>query len=210
MSKPLELVRRSVCGVLYLLTGCDEAGYPESASYAEQSHAGTQHGETSGTHALDAGLPRAIDASGVLAHGDAATGHAHGDAGKAEEALCPADYPAFRAGMQASVGDLTVRVLGVDPSPPRQLVDNDWTIEIVSASSGMPISDLTVLSADSLMTVHGHGGRWQPSVEPDDRPGRFVLRGIDFKMRGPWVVSLMVRSSPSARPVPVGIKICVE
>jgi hypothetical protein len=208
--------------VLCLLTGCADADlasadYPESAAYAQQSHTGempaTQQRRASvhaGAHALDAGAPGAVDAGGVLSHGDAASGHVHRDAGHAEEVLCPADYPAFRPGMMASVGDLTVRVLGADPTPPRQLVDNDWTIEIVSAASGMPLPDLTVLSADSLMTLHGHGGRWQPTIEPQDSPGRFVLRGIDFKMRGPWAVSLIVRSSVSARPVQAGIKICVE
>lgn len=126
-----------------------------------------------------------------------------------EQVLCAADHPKFSPGMSARIGDLTVRLVAVDPSPPRQMVDNDWTIELVDAR-GAPLTGALVLSADTWMTVHDHGGRWEPIVEPLAGPGQFLLRGLDFKMRGPWLVRINVQPAPGARPLAARFAICVE
>jgi hypothetical protein len=188
-----------------LSVGCgDDAhcGEPE-AEFADlpqvaSGDAGAHDGGSHAGHALDAGAR--LDAS--VASPLDASGHP-------EDVLCPPDFPKFSDGLSARVNDLTVRLVTVDPRPPRQLVDNDWTIALVDAS-GAPLVGAAVLSADTWMTVHNHGGRWEPTIEPLAAAGQFVLRGLDFKMRGPWLVRITLQPAPGARPLAARFAICVE
>ena len=122
---------------------------------------------------------------------------------------CTAAYPAFRAGRTATAGALTVRLLSVDPQPPRQKTDNTWVLEVVDAS-GKPVSGAVIEDVDTYMDVHKHGGRWQPTIVPGDAPGRFQLTRVDFKMPGPWRLRFAVKPSASGTAVRANFPICVE
>ena len=59
------------------------------------------------------------------------------------------------------------------------------------------------------MEVHRHFGKTPPVVVVEPEPGRFRLKAIDFKMRGPWEVLFDVERA-SQKPVAVRVKVCVE
>ena len=131
-----------------------------------------------------------------------------GDAGHAD-APCSAAYPAFRAGLETKAADLTVRLLSVDPQPPRQKSDNTWVLEVVDAA-GKPVPGAVITSADTYMDVHKHGGRWEPTIAKGAAPGQFELTRIDFKMPGPWRLRFGVKPSADAAEARASFQICVE
>ena len=135
------------------------------------------------------------------------TGHVDEDSGEAEP--CTAAYPAFREGMRAKAGDLTVRLLSVDPEPPRQKMDNTWVLEVVDAS-GKPVPGAVIEDADTYMDVHKHGGRWDPTIAPGAEPGQFELTRVDFKMPGPWRLRFAVKASATSAAARANFPICVE
>jgi hypothetical protein len=207
MANVFATTRVSVCSALLSLSACGDGAMlvardADGAPLAQLEPGHEAHPHDADAHPIDGGLAM-IDA-----------GHAHADAAISSpspgaDALCPADYPAYRPGITARAQDLTVRLLAVDPSPPRQLVDNRWTIEIVDSTTGVPV-DVRIASADTWMVVHRHGGRWLPTVVPEGAPGRFALQELDFKMRGPWAVRLQVLKPATTRPVALNLPICVE
>jgi hypothetical protein len=150
-------------------------------------------------------------------HGDAHVhddGHAHGDsqtdAGDEEfpEEPCTPQYPEYREGLTAMAGDLTVRLLGVSPAPPRQKTPNDWVFAITRAD-GTPASGVTLANPDSYMPAHNHHGRTPPKLGTSSAPGAAALDDIDFKMRGPWEVNFDVVPAGAA-PIPTTFRICVQ
>lgn len=142
----------------------------------------------------------------AAAHADA--GSDAGDESEDEDTPCTPDYPAFHEGLSASAEGLTVRLVSVEPNPPRQKVENDWVIEVTGAD-GMPAAQASVQGADSYMVVHNHYGRRKPTIEQLDQPGRFKLDNIDFRMRGPWQLILNVKTA-DANSVSPALQICVE
>lgn len=122
---------------------------------------------------------------------------------------CTDGYPTFRAGLSAAAGDLTVRLLSIDPQPPRQKRDNDWVLEVVDVL-GMPVAEATIVDVDTWMDVHNHRGRWTPDIAPTGQPGRVALQRLDFKMAGPWRVRFGVKAGAGAAVVPTSLPICVE
>jgi len=125
-----------------------------------------------------------------------------------EEAPCTADYPTYRDGLTAKAGDLTVRLISVAPSPPRQQTPNNWMLEVVDAG-GAKATGFTIENPDSYMPVHRHHGNQPPKVVVQSEPGRVQLAAIDFKMRGPWQVNFDVVPS-GAKPIPTTLPICVQ
>lgn len=136
-------------------------------------------------------------------------GHAHDGGAQDEPVPCTDSYPTFRPGLSVAGGELTVRLLSVDPQPPRQKRDNDWVLEVVDVL-GMPVGDATIVDVDTWMDVHGHAGRWAPDIVPQGQPGRIALQRLDFKMAGPWRVRFGVKASASAAVVRTSLPICVE
>lgn len=127
-----------------------------------------------------------------------------------EEVPCdPKEYPSYTPGLEATKGDVTVRLVEVDPEPPRQLQKNNWTVEVVDGS-GEPLQGASITRADSWMIVHNHGGRHPPKIEKGASAGSFVLNDLDFRMRGPWQVRMDVKKSADAAPVQVVLQVCVE
>jgi hypothetical protein len=136
-------------------------------------------------------------------------GQLHDGGAEDEPVPCTDSYPRFRTGLSVAAGDLTVRLLSIDPQPPRQKRDNDWVLEVVDAA-GMPVVEATIVDVDTWMDVHNHGGRWAPDVAPAGEPGRIALSRLDFKMAGPWRVRFGVRASASAAVLRTSLPICVE
>jgi hypothetical protein len=136
-------------------------------------------------------------------------GHPRDGGAEAEAVPCTDAYPTFRDGLSVAAADLTVRLLSIDPQPPRQKRDNDWVLEIVDAA-GMPVVDATIVDVDTWMDVHDHGGRWPPDIVPAGQPGRIELQRLDFKMAGPWRVRFGVKASAGGAVVRTSLPICVE
>jgi hypothetical protein len=122
---------------------------------------------------------------------------------------CGENFPSFRAGLSAPAGDLTVRLISIDPEPARQQQDNDWVIEVVDAR-GAPVPAAVIENVDTWMDVHKHGGRWEPDVERLAEPGRFAFKHLDFKMAGPWRVRFGVKATAAATAARTSLPICVE
>jgi hypothetical protein len=138
---------------------------------------------------------------------DAAT-EADADDHTDEEVPCDASYPSFTAGMSVKAGELTVKLLSIDPQPPRQKVKNDWVVQVVDAS-GAPVPGITLANGDSYMPVHRHHGNTPPTSAAGTEPGTAQLNDVDFIMRGPWQVSFDVLRNGAE----VGLatfQICVE
>lgn len=140
-------------------------------------------------------------------HHDAGHDDHHDDDDEPEP--CTAAYPSFREGLTAKAGELTVRLLSVDPDPVRQKQDNTWVLEVVDAE-GEPVADASIVEPDTWMDVHNHGGRWEPEVEERSEPGQFELTKLDFKMPGPWRLRFGVKASDDAEVARTTFQICVE
>ena len=136
-------------------------------------------------------------------------GHVDDASDDTEPVPCTAAYPAFREGLTAKAGELTIRLLSVDPEPPRQKMDNTWVLEVVDAS-GAPVPGAVIEDVDTYMDVHKHGGRWEPTISPGTAAGRFALTRVDFKMPGPWRLRFAVRPSAGGTAVRTNFPICVE
>jgi hypothetical protein len=139
---------------------------------------------------------------------DAALEDAQPDAKEAEFEGCPDTIPAFALGMQAQgkQGKLTAKLISASRVPPLRYL-NDWTVELGDAA-GAALEDATIRSALPFMPVHGHDGNVQPVVKKLSQPGRFAVSSLNFNMRGPWEVRLLLRS-PSAGDDDVVFEICV-
>lgn len=125
-----------------------------------------------------------------------------------DDALCGPTYPDYAPGMSVKVGTLTAALHSVRPTPPRQKVPNDWSIEIRD-ESGKPIPDVSLSNPDSFMPVHNHHGRTPPSIATLPEPGRAQLKAIDFRMRGPWQVLFDVERA-GAKVGTATFQICVR
>jgi hypothetical protein len=125
-----------------------------------------------------------------------------------EDVPCDATYPSFTAGMSVKAGDLTVKLLSIDPEPPRQKTDNDWVLQVVDAS-GAVVDGITFANGKSYMPVHRHGGRTPPTSAAGTAAGTIQLNDIDFIMRGPWQVLFDVQRN-GAQVGLATIQICVE
>jgi hypothetical protein len=151
------------------------------------------------------------DTARDAAHADGSVENAP-DAGSDDEEAepCTPEYPDFKQGISATAGDLTVRLLSIDPTPPRQLMNNDWTIEVVDAA-GAPVDDVEITDPRSYMPAHMHGGRKVPVLVKLDKPGQFKLDNIDFRMTGPWQVLMLVkRASDTASAKQAALQLCVK
>lgn len=201
------------CSALALVMGCMQDGsasadgdpQPDFAAQTGQMQhdAGTQNGGST----MDAGMSSMAD-GGSSAHPGMNGMQADGGLDEMGDAICPPDFPRFSPA-RTKAGDLTIKVVSVSPSPPRQRVANDWELEIVDAT-GAPVSGLSLLNPDSYMAVHGHSGKRRPIVQALAAPGHYLLDNIDFSMRGPWEVLFDVQRPGDARPAAVSLKGCVE
>jgi len=175
----------------------------EDTSDDHGDHAdGHVHDDAGGAHA-----DGHVDADGHGDHADAGEDHEH-DAGEAADAPCTSEYLVFRDGLTAKAGDLTVKLVSVSPSPPRQKTPNDWTLQLVNAD-GTPATGFTIARPDSFMPVHNHHGRTPPKVGTPSGPGGALIEDIDFRMRGPWEVNFDVVPATGAA-IPTTFRICVE
>ncbi|MDB4987814.1 MAG: hypothetical protein JWN04_2992 [Myxococcaceae bacterium] len=157
---------------------------------------------------VDSSVPR-LDAGSVADATRADAGpEADADPNDESEVPCPPDFPQYSAGMTTTVGDLTVRLLSASPAPPRQLVQNNWLIELVHADQ-TPATDAIVANADSYMPVHRHHGSTQPVVLPDATAGRVQINAINFRMRGPWQVNFNVTPAGGTAAIAT-FQVCVQ
>ena len=202
MPNPCSSVLCRALSVLTLLSSCavaHEDGVDDRLAQVVEAESGL-----SVPHALDASIGASVDGGAESPH-DA--GHGHHT--PADEDNCPPEFPPFRPNMSVQSAGLMATLVAIDPVPPRQLVDNDWTIQVVDMATRAPVAGARMTSATATMPVHRHGGRWAPEVE-DRGDGRFLLRGIDFKMRGAWLVHFSVSTPDASRPVDFSFRICVE
>lgn len=139
----------------------------------------------------------------------AVASHDHDHAHPGSDDNCPADYPNYREGLSTEVGGIRVTLVAADPIPPLQGGGNDFTFALTDAATGAALSSATVLLADTWMPFHNHGGRWTPDIEPLG-DGRFLLRDLDFKMRGANLVRFSVKKDAAAPLLGVNFRICAE
>lgn len=182
----------------------DHAGHDAGAAHDAGSHAGHDAGSHAG-HA-DGGMQHG--GSHELDGGSHA-GHADGGMQHGGMAKCSAAYPLYRPGLSRKVGDYTIELVSAVPAPPRQQVPNDWVMRVLDAA-GQPLAGAKIDNADTFMSVHGHGGAFDPIIEPGAGPGEWKLIDLDFTMRGPWEVSFDLIPAGATRPVLVVFNICVE
>ena len=121
---------------------------------------------------------------------------------------CDNTFPSFHDGMTQKAGDLTVKLMTVDPAPPRQQVANSWALQAVNAD-GTPATGFTVTVPDSYMPAHNHHGRQPPKIVMGTAPGSFSLNAIDFFMRGPWQVTFTVTPT-DGKQIVTTFQICVD
>lgn len=172
--------------------GCDDEG----GAVREDVDGSMDHDH--GDHDHDAGGDREHDGGG-----DA--GHMHGDAGRVES--CGDDIPAFEEGLEVHSANLLVRLVSAEYNPP-QKYENDWVV-LVANHDGTPIEDAQLTDVEAFMPVHGHDGKYPPTVNPvEGEPGQFKLDDLYFTMEGPWEVRFTV-SSESAGDDYVVFEVCV-
>lgn len=139
---------------------------------------------------------------------DAGVGGDASDVDPTADVPCDSTYPAYHDGMTQKAGDLTVKLLSVNPNPPRQQTPNNWALQVVNAD-GTPATGFTVSLPDSYMPVHNHHGRQPPKVAMDADSGTFQLNTIDFFMRGPWRVTFSVTPT-GGKEIVTTFQVCVE
>jgi hypothetical protein len=109
---------------------------------------------------------------------------------------CPKNTPDFVVGEEDGLsadsqrGTYRARVIAAKPDVPVIKTQSDWTIQL-SDAEGNPV-DTTIAAACAYMPVHGHGLPPYDGIEKLDEPGQYKLKGLFFKMSGPWEVQLAV------------------
>jgi hypothetical protein len=87
-------------------------------------------------------------------------------------------------------GRLAATLVAAEPNPPAKH-DNTWTVR-VQDTSGAPLDDAQIASAETYMPVHDHAGVPAPTAE-ETEPATFSVE-VPFMMRGPWEVRLDLSS----------------
>lgn len=67
-----------------------------------------------------------------------------------------------------------------------------WQAE-VKTSDGEPVTDATI-TVSGGMPIHNHGFPTQPEVTKQLEDGVYLIEGVKFSMRGPWVLLLNITS----------------
>lgn len=63
-----------------------------------------------------------------------------------------------------------------------------WTATVKTAD-GEPVTGATI-KVGGGMPIHNHGFPTEPEVTSELEPGVYLIRGVKFSMRGPWVLYL--------------------
>lgn len=102
------------------------------------------------------------------------------------KAVCAAGIPSSANAIDAlgASGAMRAKVVSADFSPPRKYYNN-WAIQL-SAASGEPLLDATFSKVQAWMPVHGHNGRFPPTITAAAEPGTYDFNGVHFTMTGPW------------------------
>jgi hypothetical protein len=69
---------------------------------------------------------------------------------------------------------------------------HQWSVNL-RAQNGAPVAGAS-LKVDGGMPEHRHGLPTAPRAEAASSPGRYVIKGMKFSMRGWWVLNLYVRT----------------
>ncbi len=67
-----------------------------------------------------------------------------------------------------------------------------WTADITT-EDGQPVTD-AVIKVGGGMPIHNHGFPTQPEVTRQIEDGKYLIEGVKFSMRGPWVLFLDITS----------------
>lgn len=70
---------------------------------------------------------------------------------------------------------------------------HSWTATIVD-SEGKPVTCADI-KVDGGMPIHNHGFPTNPRVTQELEDGVYLIEGIKFSMRGPWVMLLEITSN---------------
>ena len=68
-----------------------------------------------------------------------------------------------------------------------------WEAKI-STADGKPVTDATIKIGGG-MPIHNHGFPTQPEVTKQIKDGIYLIEGVKFSMRGPWILFLDITSN---------------
>lgn len=68
-----------------------------------------------------------------------------------------------------------------------------WEAKITTAD-GTPVTDATI-KVGGGMPIHNHGFPTQPEVTKQIKDGVYLIEGVKFSMRGPWILFLDITSN---------------
>ena len=68
-----------------------------------------------------------------------------------------------------------------------------WEAQI-STADGKPVTD-AIIKVGGGMPIHNHGFPTQPEVTQQIKDGTYLIEGVKFSMRGPWVLFLDITSN---------------
>ena len=95
-------------------------------------------------------------------------------------------------------GTLRARLIKASPVHPTKKAVNNWTVQFMD-EHGAPLEDVEVAAACAYMPVHQHGTGPLNGTKMLSEPGQFELDYLNFIMRGPWEVQLVLnRAAPAA------------
>lgn len=77
-----------------------------------------------------------------------------------------------------------------DPLPLNRL--HQWDLRLLDAE-GKPLEGATI-TVDGGMPAHRHGLPTAPTVTETAEPGRYLLEGLRFSMRGTWVLRFRIEA----------------
>ena len=64
----------------------------------------------------------------------------------------------------------------------------------ISTTDGKPVTDATIKVGGGMPT-HNHGFPTQPEVTKQIKDGVYLIEGVKFSMRGPWILFLDITSN---------------
>lgn len=101
-------------------------------------------------------------------------------------------------------GEVTFRLMGTSPSPPKR-PDNNWVVRL--ESNGAPVEGATV-GVKLYMPDHEHGTNVKPIIGPAGTAGEYKLDQLNLWMPGLWEVTLEATPSGGTKDTAV-FRVCI-
>ena len=77
---------------------------------------------------------------------------------------------------------------------PLQLGRMHTWIAVIRTAEGQPVEGASI-KVGGGMPIHNHGFPTEPEVTKELEPGVYLIEGIKFSMRGPWVILLDIEAN---------------